>query len=36
MSIYLFQGIGLVTALVQQTVARVSGDQRASGVCMVN
>lgn len=34
--IYLLQGVSLVTALVQQAVSRVSGDQRASGVCMVN
>lgn len=33
---YLLQRIGLVTILVQQAVSRVGGDQRASGVCMVN
>lgn len=32
----LLQGIGLVAALVQQAVSRVGGDQRASGVCVVN
>lgn len=33
---YLLQRIGLVTILVQQAVSRVGGDQRASGVCMVD
>lgn len=33
---YLIQRIGLVTILVQEAVSRVGGDQRASGVCVVN
>lgn len=34
--IYLLQGVRLIAAFVQQAVSRVGGDQRASGVCMVN
>lgn len=36
MCLYLLQGVCLVAAFVQETVPRVGGDQRASGVCMVN
>lgn len=35
-SIYLLQRVGPVTALVQQAVPRVGGDQGASRVCVVN
>lgn len=33
---YLLQGVGLVAALVQEAVSGVGGDQRASGVGVVN